>query len=146
MNQQESSPFSVTGPFVGTWTYRSFINNPDIATDFGDLELARGTLVIRRFAPGDFEGRLIFTDTYQFKLTGSSSFGNPFALQFQGVGDTADSQGQIYDYVGYLVPKWPAGVGQRSAIVGSVIRIVAHNGGSAEAGFVGSWIALKRDS
>ena len=33
-------------PFVGTWTYRSLLNEPDIATDFDKLEFGRGTIVI----------------------------------------------------------------------------------------------------
>jgi hypothetical protein len=77
-------------------------------------------------------------------LSGSSSFGNPFTVRFQGVGDAADSLGQIYDYVGYLIPVWPNGVQQRPALVGSVVRTVPHNGGTAPAGIVASWIALKR--
>jgi hypothetical protein len=39
--------------------------------------------------------RLIFSDSYQFSLHGASSFGNPYALRFQGTGDTTDSQGQM---------------------------------------------------
>jgi hypothetical protein len=136
---------SFVNPFHGTWTYRSFINDPDIAKDFNALEFGRGELEIEAFDPGSFRGRLSFGNTYQFKLAGASSFGNPFALRFQGVGDTADSQGQIYDYTGYLVPGWPNGVEQRAAIVGSVIRTVPHDGGRAPAGVVASWIALRRD-
>ena len=33
-------------PFVGTWTYRSFLNDPDVNTAFNDLEFGRGTIVI----------------------------------------------------------------------------------------------------
>lgn len=147
MAQPNESPGdALVDPFVGTWTYRSFINNADIAQDFNNLEFGRGDLVIEHFAPGSFHGRLIFGDTYQFRLVGSSSFGNPFTVRFQGVGDTADSQGQMYDYVGYLVPIWPNGVAQRSALVGSVIRTVPHDGGKAKAGVVASWIALQRGS
>jgi len=137
---------SVVSLLVGHWTYRSFINDPEISRDFNNLEFGRGELVIEDFTPGTFDGRLIFGDTYQFKLSGSSSFGNPFTLRFQGVGDTADSQGQIYDYVGYLVPVWPNGVNQRFTLVGSIVRTVPHNGGKAKVGVVASWIALRRDA
>ena len=134
-----------SNPFVGTWTYRSFINNPDIAVDFNDLEFGRGTLTIDDFAPSGFGGRLSFGETYQFRLFGASSFGDPFSVRFQGVGDAADSAGQVYDYVGYLAPIWPNGVDQRRAIVGSAVRTVPHDGGKAKAGVVASWIALKAD-
>jgi hypothetical protein len=33
-------------PFVGSWSYRSLINSPDLNTDFNDLEFGRGTIVI----------------------------------------------------------------------------------------------------
>lgn len=78
-------------PLEGTWTYRSFINDPDIAKAFNDFEFGRGELTIDSFTPGSFSGRLAFGDTYQFKLYGSSAFGNPYILRFQGIGDTADS-------------------------------------------------------
>lgn len=143
--QAEAASNLLVSPFVGTWTYRSFVNNPDISADFDNLEFGRGELLIGDFAPGSFSGRLVFGDTYQFRLFGASSFGNPYTVRFQGVGDTSDSQGQIYDYTGYLVPIWPNGVEQRIVIVGSVVRSVAHNGGQAKAGFVASWIAMKRD-
>jgi hypothetical protein len=136
---------SMNDVFVGTWTYRSFINDPDISVGFNDLEFGRGQLVIESFTPGAFNGSLTFSPTYQFRLTGASSFGNPFSLRFQGVGGASDSQGQVYDYVGYLVPIWPNGVNQRPAIVGSVIRTVSHDGGQAQAGVVCSWIAIKQD-
>lgn len=131
-------------PFIGTWTYRSFINDADISTAFNDLEFGRGELVIDPFMPGSFSGRLIFGDTYQFKLYGASAFGNPYVVRFQGTGDAVDSQGQIYDYTGYLIPIWPSGVDQRTAIIGTVVRTVPHDGGSAPAGVVASWIAMKR--
>jgi hypothetical protein len=139
----ESTSYAPPTPFLGTWTYRSFINNAEIATDFNNLEFGRGELIVEHFPLGSFRGRLIFGDTYQFRLMGASSFGNPFTVRFQGVGDTTDSLGQIYDYVGYLVPVWPNGVDQVPAIVGSVVRTVPHDGGQAKAGVVSSWIALK---
>ena len=144
IQQVEVKSQSVVTPFLGNWTYRSFISDPDISKDFNDLEFGRGELLIEDFTPSSFHGRLVFGETYQFKLSGSSSFGNPFTVRFQGVGDAPDSQGQIYDYVGYLIPVWPNGVQQRPAIVGSVIRTVPHNGDTAQAGVVASWIALKR--
>ncbi len=53
---------SVVSPLVGHWTCRSFINDPDISKDFNGLEFGRGELVIEDFAPGTFDGRLIFGD------------------------------------------------------------------------------------
>ncbi|HKF36642.1 MAG TPA: hypothetical protein VKB35_07030 [Ktedonobacteraceae bacterium] len=72
---------SMVSLLVGRWTYRSFINDPDISKDFSKLEFGRGELVIEEFIPGTFAGRLIFGDTYQFELSGSSSFGNSFTVR-----------------------------------------------------------------
>ena len=134
---------SVVAPFAGSWTYRSFVNNPDPAVDFNAIRFGQGELVIEEFAPGGFTGRLVFAEGIQLNLTGASSFGDPFALRFQGTGDTGPVAGWIYDYVGYLVPVWPNGIEQRPAIVGSTVRTEPHNGNPA--GEVASWIAVKLD-
>ena len=77
------------------------------------------------------------------RLTGTSSAGNSFAVRFQGIGEGPDAEGWVYDHVAYLVPAWANGVDQRPALVGSVVRTVAH--GASPAGVVASWIAVKRD-
>jgi hypothetical protein len=134
---------SVVAPFVGSWTYRSFVNNPDPTVDFNTIRFGQGELVIEAFAPGGFTGRLVFAEGVHLNLTGASSFGNPFAVRFQGTGDSGPVAGWIYDYVGYLVPAWPNGVNQRPVIVGAAVRTVPHDG--APAGFVATWFAVKRD-
>ncbi len=135
---------SVIDPFVGTWTYRSFVNNPDPTVDFGALRFGQGDLVIEPFPPGTFSGRLVFSADAEMTLVGASSFGSPFTFRFQGRGANPGIADFVYDYVGYLTPVWPNGVDQRPAIVGSVVRTEPHSGG-AEPGFVATWIALKRD-
>ena len=98
---------------------------------------------------GAASGKLSFGADY-LKLTGAASYGNPFALRFEGVGATSgtieNGKPWIYDDQGYLIPSWPNGVDQRPAIVGSVIRMVTHSDGQAKAGFVASFIAVRRDS
>lgn len=128
-------------PFVGNWAYRSFKHIPNLVVDYNELELARGILIIHDFQLGSFSGRLKFSNALQYKLTGSSNFGNPFTIRFQGKGDASDSKGHLYDYVGYLEPIWPSGIAQIPTIVGSVIRTVAHD--DRPAGVVASWIAMK---
>jgi hypothetical protein len=139
-------PWAPPNPALGTWTYRSFLNNPDIGQAFNDLEFGRGELRIDELRPGVFEGRLWFGDTYQFGLRGTADLSSfPASVRFRGVGDTTDSKGQIYDYAGFFLPMWSNGESQRAAIAGTTVRSVAHNGGQAKAGFVGTFIALKRD-
>jgi hypothetical protein len=135
---------SVVDPFVGSWTYRSFQNLPDPDLTFNDLFFGQGTLIIAGFDPGSFSGRLVFRSGAEMRLTGASSFGNPFSVRFQGRGVSEGIEDFVYDYVGYLVPAWPNGVNQVPALVGSIVRTEPHGGG-AEPGEVASWVAVKRD-
>jgi hypothetical protein len=132
----------LTSPFVGTWTYRSFINNPDPNIEFNNLAFAVATLKIKASAMEDLTGT-IGGQGWELKLTGATSYGNPYTVRFQGVG-TVNDETWVYDYTGYLIPRWPNGVDQRPAIVGSVVRTVAHSKGKAAAGVVASFIAVRQ--
>ena len=136
---------AVQSPLLGRWTYRSFLNHPDAAVDFGELEFGRGELLVEYVSPGTFIGRLIFAEAYQFRLSGVTEFGDPPTFRLRGVGDAEDSMDQIYDYFGCLMPLWPYPVRKRLIIVGSVVRAVAHNGDEAPAGQAASFIAVKRE-
>jgi hypothetical protein len=143
-------------PFpVGVWTYRSFYNRPDQAAKLGELLLAEGEMVFEAGDASSARGQLAFrskvpkrTDA-RLELRGSVEAGAPAVVRFRGIGDFATSaKGWVYDYVGYLVPEWPGGIGQQAAIVGSVTRAKAHPGvgGKTEpAGQVFSFIAVKQD-
>lgn len=134
-------------PFIGKWTYRSLLNNPDVSADFDSLEFGRGTIEIE---PGPMQilTGVIGGPGWSLKLNGSRQYGTPMRVRFQGVGIVGGEK-WIYDYEGYLIPHWPDGVQQRPAIVGSVIRTIPHSGGSpgtvAPAGVVASFYAVKVD-
>ncbi len=131
---------------VGTWTYRSFINDPDVSTAFNDLEFGRGNIRIDAVPMNEFKG-LIYGPGWQLQLKGSTNYGDPFSVRFQGTGVVGGEE-WIYSYVGYLVLPWPNGVDQRPALVGSIVRVIPHSsgtGGVAPAGVVASWIAVKDD-
>jgi hypothetical protein len=128
-------------PFVGRWTYRSFRNDPELSREFNELRFGAGTLVLDEPDYGRLSGSL-GGEGWNLSLVGGYTYGNPFALRFQGSGDI-DGERWVYGYVGYLVPIWPNGVDQRPAIVGSVIRTVPHNNGQARAGYVASIISVK---
>jgi hypothetical protein len=134
-------------PFVGQWTYRSLLNNPDVSAAFNDLEFGRGEIVIAEAAPQLLVGT-IGGPGWSLNLKGSRAYGSPMQVRFQGVGVVGGEQ-WIYDYQGYLVPAWPNGVDQRAAIVGSVVRNIPHSGGSpgtvAPAGVSASFYAVKAD-
>lgn len=133
-------------PFVGTWTYRSLLNDPDVTIDFDKLEFGRGTLVITEASP-DTLGGTIGGPGWSLSLHGSFGYGSPMQVRFQGRGLVGGEE-WIYDYIGWLVPVWPNSNAQleRAAIVGSVVRTVPHssNGGTAPAGVVASFYAVKQ--
>lgn len=134
-------------PFVGSWTYRSFLNDPDVGKAFNDLEFGRGTIVIKEAPMQILEGT-IGGPGWSLALKGARAYGNPMHVRFQGTGLVGGEE-WIYDYEGYLVPHWPNGVGQRPAIVGSVVRTIPHSGGEkgtvSPAGVVCSFYAVRAD-
>jgi hypothetical protein len=128
-------------PFEGSWTYRSLFNDPKIDTDFDNLEFGRATIIIK-VAPLEQLVGTIGGTGWSLELKGARSYGNPMHARFQGTG-TVNGEPWVYDYTGFLVPDWPNGVGQVPAIVGSVIRTIAHSAGQAPAGEVASFYAVK---
>jgi hypothetical protein len=133
--------------FVGSWTYRSLLNDPDLATDFNALEFGRGTIVITD-APGPILEGTIGGPGWSLTLTGGRSYGNPMQVRFQGKGLVGGEE-WIYDYEAYLAPHWPNGVDQRPAILGTVVRRIPHSGSGPgtvnPAGVVCSFYAVRTD-
>jgi hypothetical protein len=132
---------------LGIWTYRSFISDPNLNTDFDALEFGRGNIRIDDAPMQSFKG-LIYGDGWQLTLKGAIAYGNPFTVRFQGRGIVGGAE-WIYDYLGYLVPEWPNGVNQVPAMVGTIVRTIPHPTGSdgqstAPAGVVAQWIAVKQ--
>ena len=130
-------------PFAGSWTYRSLINNPDVNTDFNDLEFGRGTLTLTADA-FDTLGGTIGGPGWSLALHGSIAYGSPMQIRFQGKG-IVDKEEWIYDYIGWLVPVWPNSTAEQQvpAIAGSIVRTIPHSGGKAKAGVVASWYAVR---
>jgi len=137
---------SSDNPFVGSWTYRSLLNDPDINTQFNDLEFGRGILVIGDGPMQTLSGT-IGGAGWSLNLHGSRAYGSPMEVRFQGKGLVSGEE-WIYNYVGWLVPVWSNSNDtlQRAAIVGSVERGIPHssgNGGVAPAGVVASFYAVR---
>jgi hypothetical protein len=135
------------GSLVGNWTYRSFNNDPDLNTQFNDLQFGLGTIRVDDAPFGVFKG-LIFGPGWSLDLNGAIQYGHPFTVRFQGKGVVSGEE-WIYDYSGYVIPPWPNGIKQRPAMVGSIVRTIPHTGSSkgsvAPAGVVASWIAVRQD-
>lgn len=135
-------------PFVGTWTYRSLLNDPEMNKNFNDLEFGRGDLVIAEADSQLLQGTIGGPD-WSLTLHGSQGYGSPMQVRFQGKGQV-HGELWVYDYIGWLVPVWPNSDAtlQRPAIVGSVVRTVPHassGGGTAPAGVVASFYAVRQD-
>jgi len=132
--------------FVGKWTYRSLLNNPDVNVEFDKLEFGRGTLEIDTAGPAGLSGK-IGGPGWSLSLHGCAGDGSPAQVRFQGKG-AVSGEPWVYDYIGWLVPVWPNSTQeqQRLAIVGSVVRTIPHsngNGGTSPAGEVASFYAVR---
>ncbi|MCF4126449.1 hypothetical protein [Methylobacterium sp. SyP6R] len=128
----------------GLWTYRSYRNDPALIS--GDPDKAAQNI----FGEGVFDlrldgeavtGMLDMGGGYVLDLTGSAAAGAEIALVGLGRAGTPTA-GWEYDYRGVPAYRWPNGVGQVPALVGTVIRAKPHGG--APAGTVASFIAVKR--
>ncbi|ADV83309.1 hypothetical protein [Terriglobus saanensis] len=136
-------------PWVGSWTYRSLLNDPDGSVDFDKLEFGEGTIVIHDDNASELLTGTIGGPGWSLTLHGSRAYGSPSQVRFEGKG-LVGGELWIYDYIGWLVPVWPNSTEQlqRTAFVGSVVRTIPHsngNGGTAPAGVVASFYAVKVD-
>jgi peroxiredoxin len=87
-------------------------------------------------------------DGWQLDLAGTCRTGDPPVIRFQGKG-AIEGELWVYDYIGFAVPKWPNGIAQRPAIVGTIVRTAPHSngsGGTSPAGVVAQWIAVRQDA
>lgn len=134
---------------AGKWTYRSYINSADLVG--GDAQKALNLI----FGEGVFtfavtasklSGTLDMGGGYVLDLKGTvvpASHGSPLTVEISGYGRAnTPTAGWEYDYHGFAAYRWPNGVDQVPALVGSVIRAKPHDG--APAGFVASFIAVKQ--
>jgi hypothetical protein len=135
-------------PFVGSWSYRSFVNDPDLTTDPDKLLFGSGTIEITS-PSSETLGGTIGGSGWSLDLHGSIGYGSPSQVRFQGKGIVGGEE-WIYDYIGWLVPVWPNSTDllQRTAIVGSVVRTIPHSGSDGTvhpAGVVASFYAVRVD-
>jgi hypothetical protein len=139
----------------GAWTYRSYFNRPDPVEKVDDILLAEAEMVFETAPAGEIRGQLAFRSDRpnesdpRLAFSGSVASGSPGTARFRGTGvPGTKAEGWVYDYVGFLVPNWPSEHGQRTAVVGSVIRVLDHAGSDGSvhrAGEVFSFIAVHRD-
>jgi hypothetical protein len=135
----------MNNPFVGCWHYRSFRNLPQPVEDLHGLLFGEGDDFTIEDAPtGLFTGTGDFGAGLTMRFVGNSSLGNPMCVRFQGVGTGPSNAGWVYDYLGFLVTCWPSDIDEVPAIVGSVVRTMPHDDGNAAAGYIVSFVAVKK--
>jgi hypothetical protein len=156
----------------GKWTYRSYLNRADILVNadpdpavqaldpiYGQGNAATASSALKALNLIFGEGLMIFGQPSANNIAGTVDFGGGFVLDLKGTMQTT-AAGDIavdlvgtgrpgtptdnweYDYKATTTPKWPNGIGQIPALVGTVIRAKPH--GTAKAGVVASFIAIKQ--
>jgi hypothetical protein len=149
MIQQAGEAKMTRSELAGSWTYRSFRNDP---TPVGgdpqkalDLFFAEAEFRFDAFSGTKFKG-VIEWGSGGLDLAGHITKGGadtPVAFQIVGTGRAGtETDGWQYDYNGCLAYLWPNGSRQVRSLVGSLIRAKPHNG--APAGYTASFIAVKR--
>ena len=156
----------------GKWTYRSYQNRSDIivgadpdpavqALDpiYGQGNAATASSALKALSLVFGEGVMSFDQPSGSTITGTFDMGGGLVLDLKGTmqtsaaGDIAielygtgrpgtPTENWEYDYKATTTPKWANGVDQVPCLVGTVIRAKPH--GTAKAGFVASFIAIKQ--
>lgn len=132
---------NVNGHFV----YRSLVNNISVSEDFSKLRFGAGLMTLVQNKQGHITGDFDMGGGFVMKLEGSIEGDEKgFVLKLTGKGVVnTPTAGWIYDYWGFISPKWPNGKNQLQTITGSVIRTVDH--GTAKAGSTATFYMVRRD-
>jgi hypothetical protein len=144
---------SRTWAIAGKWTYRSYLDRPDVivnddaqsAAKALSLIFGEGIMTLTTPTPTTISGTFDMGGGYVLDLTGTitvSPAGQTRIVMFGPGRPGTPTAGWQYDYEGVLTTRWPRGVDQIPAIVGSVFRAKPH--GTAKAGVVASFIAVKQ--
>ena len=135
---------------VGTYTYRSFINEPGIVGDFSKLEFAEAELTLFSALDGTISGMLSWptndddSERAVMDIAGEIAIPEPLLIRLEGIGRKGSAIEDFdYKYELTLARHWPETTSPKTCLVGSVIR--AKNHGTAKAGVTASVIAVKRD-
>jgi hypothetical protein len=141
--------YGKTNPIAGQWTYRSFRNSTDLVNGDAAKALAlifgEGTFTFETPSPGSLRGTLDMGGGYVLDIEGTvrpEPRTENYTVVAAGHGRPGTpTAGWEYDYHAELAYHWPNGVNQVPALLGSVIRATAHDGGAA--GLVASFIAVR---
>src|SRR5260370_26031607 len=93
-------------PFVGKWTYRSLLNEPDGTIEFNKLEFGEGTIQIDDSDAPELLTGTIGGQGWSLALHGSRGYGSPAQGRFQGRGIARGAQWSSHS-ICRLVPVGP---------------------------------------
>jgi hypothetical protein len=157
---------------AGKWTYRSYRNRADIIVNadaepavknlsgiYGqEVETANSALKALSLVFG--EGIMTFDPPSGNAISGNLDMGGGYVLDLKGTIQPSagtdvlvleifgtgragtPTENWEYDYKAFTTPKWPNGINQIPAFVGTVIRAKPH--GSSPAGVVASFVSIKQ--
>jgi hypothetical protein len=135
---------------TGTYTYRSFLNNPEPVDDFNKIAFAEGEMFLFVAPDGTVSGTLAFpadptADTKDFMdLTGQVLNWATGSVSLEGLGRAGTgTDAYDYKYQGNVSPTFADAVAERMTIAGTVMRAKPH--GTAPSGVTASFVAVKRD-
>lgn len=139
---------------TGTYTYRSFLNNPEPVDNFNKLRFAQLELRLSVQPEGTVAGTLIFpaapgTEPAAMDVNGRVSAWSPVQFSFTGKGRPNTAIADFhYEYDGTVLRHWETGVDQRPTLAGTVLRAKDHGSGAslAKAGATASFLAVRRDA
>jgi hypothetical protein len=137
---------------TGTYTYRSFLDLPELVDDFNRLRFAQLELRLSVHPDGVITGLLVFSSAPGVEPTGLDIDGrvsavSPASFNFTGKGRPGTPLSDFhYEYDGRVLRHWEAGIGQRLTLAGTVLRAADHGSGAsvARAGQTASFLAVKR--
>lgn len=129
---------------AGVWSYRAFLNDPDLAKPFDDLRFATARLELAVVA-GAVTGALVGEGwgtwiDWRLDLSGTAD-AEGFRLRGKNV---IEGEQWVYDYAGGFAPDWPHALNPRDVLVGSVIRTAARARRDSAAGIHATFIAVRR--
>jgi hypothetical protein len=134
----------------GTYTYRSFINEPQVVGDFSTLQFAEAELTLFAALDGSVTGILSWPTAADdsaravMDIDGQIVTREPLLVRFEGIGRKGSAIETFdYRYELTLARHWPETTKPRTCLVGSVIRAKDH--GTAKAGVTASVVAVRRD-
>ncbi len=136
-------------PIAGKWTYRSYLNTPELVGADPEKALAlifgEGVFTLETPHPDTLIGTLDMGGGYVLDLRGKviRSHDAPTSVVMNGYGRAGGpTAGWEYDYHAWPGYLWPHAVNQVPSLLGTTVRAKPHNG--EPAGVTASFIAVRQ--